>query len=62
MSVLSAVIAEDEANLRRRAARNPCRALAELVIRAEARDGLEACKALEQHAPDVSVLDIQIRA
>jgi DNA-binding LytR/AlgR family response regulator len=56
----TAVIAEDEDKLRD-ALRNALATLwPELVIRAEARNGLEALEAIDRHQPDVLFLDIEM--
>ena len=55
-----AVIAEDEANLSEQLRETLGAVWPELEICAEARDGIQALKALETHAPDVIFLDIQM--
>jgi len=57
---LKAVIAEDEPVLRAELREIVGRLWPELEICAEAADGIEAIRALEQHAPDVLFLDIQM--
>ncbi len=60
MSAPTAVIAEDETQLRD-ALRGLLAAIwPELTIEAEVRDGLEACEALDRHIPDVLFLDIEM--
>src|SRR5947208_7162253 len=56
----SAVIAEDEENLREELRGALQRAWPELDVVAEAETGDEALAALERHAPDVMFLDIQM--
>ena len=56
----SAVIAEDESNLREELREALASAWPELVIAAEAEDGDQALAALRRHAPDVMFLDIQM--
>lgn len=60
MRVPTAVIAEDEPVLRRELRTRLAELWPELVISAEAADGLEATRALAAHAPDVLFLDIQM--
>ena len=60
MGVLRAVIAEDEPVLRAELRDTLLRLWPELVISAEAEDGVEALQALSEHAPDVLFLDIQM--
>src|SRR5664279_645093 len=60
MSVPSAIIAEDEANLREELREVLHDIWPELAIVAEAENGDEAVAALEEHAPDVMFLDIQM--
>ncbi|HEX8741063.1 MAG TPA: LytTR family DNA-binding domain-containing protein [Casimicrobiaceae bacterium] len=60
MRVLKAVIAEDEPVLRAELRETLLRLWPELVISAEAEDGVEALQALSEHAPDVLFLDIQM--
>ena len=56
----TAVIAEDEPLLREEIRRSLQALWPELVIAAEAADGLQAVKALDRHAPDILFLDIQM--
>jgi len=60
MRALKAVIAEDEPVLRVELRKTLTNLWPELVICAEAEDGVEALRALEEHAPDVLFLDIQM--
>jgi len=60
MRTLKAVIAEDEPVLRSELSRTLAKLWPELVICAEAEDGVEALHALETHAPDVLFLDIEM--
>ena len=60
MRVLKAVIAEDEPVLRAELRDTLLRLWPELVISAEAEDGIQAVQALAQHAPDILFLDIQM--
>lgn len=60
MRVLKAVIAEDEPVLRAELRDTLLRLWPELVISAEAEDGIQALRALAQHAPDILFLDIQM--
>jgi DNA-binding LytR/AlgR family response regulator len=60
MSQPTAIIAEDEARLRDALRATLAEVWPELVIDAEARDGVEASEALERHMPDVLFLDIQM--
>ena len=55
-----AVIAEDEANLRDELREALSAVWPELHVCAEAKDGVEALRALEEHRPDVVFLDIQM--
>jgi DNA-binding LytR/AlgR family response regulator len=57
---LKAVLAEDEGNLRDQLRETLAAVWPELEVCAEAVDGIEALRALEQHAPDVLFLDIQM--
>src|SRR5260370_38855541 len=57
-----ALIAEDEANLCDELRETLADLWPELVICAVAADGFQAPQQLEQHAPDVLFLDIQIPA
>jgi DNA-binding LytR/AlgR family response regulator len=56
----TAVIAEDEPFLREELRRLLAALWPELVVSAEAADGLEAMAAIERHAPDVAFLDIRM--
>ena len=60
MGALKAVIAEDEPVLRVELRKTLTNLWPELIICAEAEDGVEALRALEEHAPDVLFLDIQM--
>jgi DNA-binding LytR/AlgR family response regulator len=60
MSILKAVIAEDEAVLRRELKETLATVWPELVVCAEAEDGIQAMHAISEHAPDVLFLDIQM--
>ena len=60
MKLLSAVIAEDEQNLRDELRESLAAVWPELVIAAECEDGDQALAALKRHAPDVMFLDIQM--
>ena len=60
MSALRAVIAEDEPVLRVELRKTLAKLWPELVICAEAEDGIEALRALNEHAPEVLFLDIQM--
>jgi DNA-binding LytR/AlgR family response regulator len=60
MSALKAVIAEDEPVLRVDLRKTLAKLWPELVICAEVEDGVEALHALNEHAPDVLFLDIQM--
>lgn len=60
MSALKAVIAEDEPVLRVELRKTLAKLWPELVICAEAEDGIEALRALDEHAPDILFLDIQM--
>ena len=57
---LNAVIAEDEPILRAELREVLGRLWPELVICAEAEDGIEAVNALNAHSPDIMFLDIQM--
>jgi DNA-binding LytR/AlgR family response regulator len=57
---IKAVIAEDEPVLRAELRDTLLRLWPELVVSAEAEDGIEALQALGQHAPDILFLDIQM--
>jgi DNA-binding LytR/AlgR family response regulator len=56
----SAVIAEDESNLRDELREALANVWPDLLIAAEAEDGDQALAALERHGPDVMFLDIQM--
>lgn len=60
MSALKAVIAEDEPVLRAELSEMLAKLWPELVLCAEAEDGIEALRALDRHAPDILFLDIQM--
>jgi DNA-binding LytR/AlgR family response regulator len=60
MKVLKALIAEDEPVLRGELRDTLAKLWPELVICAEAADGIEAIRALDEHAPDIVFLDIQM--
>jgi len=60
MSILKAVIAEDEAVLRRELKETLATVWPELVVCAEAEDGIQAMHAMSAHTPDVLFLDIQM--
>ena len=60
MRSLKAVIAEDEPVLRGELRDTLAKIWPELVICAEAEDGIEALRALSVHAPDILFLDIQM--
>ena len=60
MRIFKAVIAEDEPVLRAELRDTLLRLWPELVISAEAEDGIQALQALAQQAPDVLFLDIQM--
>ena len=60
MEPVKAVIAEDEANLRDELREALVALWPELEISAVAADGIQALHLLEQHAPDVLFLDIQM--
>lgn len=60
MRLVKAVIAEDEPVLRTELKDALLRLWPELVVVAEAEDGIEALSALAQHAPDILFLDIQM--
>ncbi len=62
MKTLKAVIAEDEPVLREELRRALADLWPELVVCAEAPDGVEALKAVEAHAPDILFLDIEMPA
>jgi DNA-binding LytR/AlgR family response regulator len=60
MSALKAVIAEDEPVLRHELKETLAAVWPELVVCAEAEDGIQAMHAMSAHAPDVLFLDIQM--
>jgi DNA-binding LytR/AlgR family response regulator len=60
MRALKAVIAEDEPVLRAELRDTLARIWPELVVCAEAEDGFEALRALDEHAPHVLFLDIEM--
>lgn len=60
MSLVKAVVAEDEPVLRADLVRTLARLWPELAICAEAEDGFDALRALDEHKPDVLFLDIQM--
>src|SRR5258705_10104729 len=60
MSEKTAVIAEGEPHLRDELCETLAEVWPELVIKAKARDGSEACEALQRFAPDVLFLDIEM--
>ena len=60
MSAPTAVLAEDEEVLRGELRARLAALWPELVIAAEAADGVEATRAFTAHAPDVLILDIQM--
>ncbi len=60
MSELKGIVAEDEPVLRVQLRRTLAELWPELVICAEAEDGLEALRALSEHAPHVLFLDIEM--
>ena len=60
MRTVRALIAEDEPVLRQELKEALRRLWPELVVCAEAEDGIEAAHALESHAPDILFLDIQM--
>lgn len=60
MQQRKAVIAEDEPLLRAELKEMLTRLWPELSICAETEDGVEALHAIEQHAPDILFLDIQM--
>jgi DNA-binding LytR/AlgR family response regulator len=60
MNAPKAIIAEDEPVLRSELKQTLAKIWPELVICAEAEDGIEALRALTVHAPDVLFLDIQM--
>ena len=60
MSALRAVVAEDEPVLRSELKEMLAKLWPELVICAEAGDGIEALQALSKHVPNIMFLDIQM--
>ena len=60
MSPLKAVIAEDEPELRAELKETLAAVWPELVVCAEAEDGIQAMRALSTHTPDILFLDIQM--
>lgn len=60
MGALRAIIAEDEPVLRAELTEMLAKLWPELVICAEAEDGIEAVHALDRHAPEILFLDIQM--
>ena len=60
MKPLKAVIAEDEPILRAELRESLAKLWPELAIAAEAEDGIEALRAMAEHAPDVLFLDIEM--
>jgi DNA-binding LytR/AlgR family response regulator len=60
MRPLKAVIAEDEVVLRGELRDTLAKVWPELLICAEAADGIEALRALNEHRPDILFLDIQM--
>ena len=60
MSALKAVIAEDEPVLRHELKETLAAVWPELVVCAEAEDGIQAMHAMSAHTPDVLFLDIQM--
>jgi DNA-binding LytR/AlgR family response regulator len=60
MTAPSALIADDEPHLAQALQRQLATLWPELAIVAVARNGLEAAQAIEQHAPDIAFLDIQM--
>jgi DNA-binding LytR/AlgR family response regulator len=56
----TALIADDEAPLAQALQRQLASLWPELVIAAVARNGLEAARGIDEHAPDVAFLDIQM--
>ena len=60
MRPLKAVIAEDEPVLRAELRETLAKLWPDLVICAEAEDGIEALRALTAHSPDILFLDIQM--
>ncbi len=60
MSAPKALIAEDEPVLRAELLETLAKVWPELVVCAEVEDGIEALRALAEHAPDILFLDIQM--
>ena len=60
MNPLKAVIAEDEPVLRGALRDTLAKLWPDLVVCAEAEDGIEALRALSEHSPDILFLDIQM--
>jgi DNA-binding LytR/AlgR family response regulator len=60
MQLRKAVIAEDEPLLRAELTESLAKLWPELHVCAEAEDGVDALRAIEQHAPDILFLDIQM--
>lgn len=60
MSAPTALIADDEPHLAQALQRQLATLWPELAIVAVARNGLEAAEAIEQYAPDIAFLDIQM--
>jgi DNA-binding LytR/AlgR family response regulator len=60
MSALKAVIAEDEPVLRHELKETLAAVWPELVVCAEAEDGIQAMHAMSAHTPDILFLDIQM--
>ena len=60
MQLRKAVIAEDEPLLRAELVESLAKLWPELHICAEAEDGVDALRAIEQHSPDILFLDIQM--
>ncbi len=60
MSAPTALVAEDEATLRQQLVEQLAQLWPELAIVAEAADGVQALRLLDQHRPDALFLDIQM--
>lgn len=60
MSSPTALVAEDEATLRHQLVEQLAQLWPELAIVAEAADGVQALRVLDEHRPDVLFLDIQM--